>query len=247
MKTRFYEHTAYRLSDEPAPPFFLKLDDLFDAHLPDDENAGLHPYVAYAESISSRIAAVDLYAFLIEDARKRQSLQEAEVNREADLRAAVLTHAFLLGYLGACRALLDSSAAVLAALYSLPVSGPACSLGHGDFWHQFVLRQPNIQRRYHTMRIFFNEVYQWCGETAGRIPPLALALEHFGQFARRETVLQVVDDRNATLARLAADAFSLGWSDPLLLHKRWKPQFLTLCEKLCQDIGQLLRQTARDA
>ena len=67
MKTYFYERTAYKLSDEAVPECFLKLDEHFDVALSYDHNLYAHRSVLLAESICSRMADVEMYAFLLED------------------------------------------------------------------------------------------------------------------------------------------------------------------------------------
>ncbi len=236
METRFYQRTAYRLSDEPIPACFLDLDEHFAVRLAPLEDGPLHYGIVLAELVCARMADVDMYAFLIADARKRQSLSVEDIGHDADLKAAVLTRSFLIGYLGAARALLDAAAATLSTLSELPLGHGKVSFGNGDFWHQFVVRAPNIHRRYHGMRLFFNEVLQWTDETAQRVAAPILLQYHYGTFARREVLVQILDERNVDLEALASDAVGHNWIDPLTLHTRWQPQFLILCEKLCQDI-----------
>jgi hypothetical protein len=38
------------------------------------------------------------------------------------------------------------------------------------------------------------------------------------------------------LANLVSIPHTARWIDPLRLHDRWKPQFLTLCDKVCVDL-----------
>ena len=238
MDTRFYQRTAYRLSDEPVPACFLTLDAHFAAALPPVEDGALHYGMVLAELVCARMADVEMYAFLIEDARQRQGLAAAEMNHEADLKTAVMTRSFLVAYLGACRALLDAGALTLGTLYEIPLTGAECTFRNGEFWHQFVMLAPNAHRRYHGQRLFFNEVNQWCDETGPRIAPLVLLQHHYGTFARREVLLQALDERNVDMEDLTAEGVGRNWIDPLSLHKRWKPQLLTLCERLCVDIQE---------
>ncbi|MFN8470387.1 MAG: hypothetical protein U0X20_32840, partial [Caldilineaceae bacterium] len=112
MKTYFYDRTAYRLSDQAVPSCFIRLDEVFDARFATFEEADAHPCVPMAESLCARMADVEMYAFLIEDARRRHS-----VDAKGDDKTSVLTRSFLVGYLGAGRAVLDVAAGVLASLY----------------------------------------------------------------------------------------------------------------------------------
>jgi hypothetical protein len=48
--------------------------------------------------------------------------------------------------------------------------------------------------------------------------------------------LRVLDEAHLDLPQLMADPMRLNWLDPLVLHDRWKPKLLTLCERLCQEI-----------
>ena len=243
MKTHFYERTAYRLSEQPVPACFIKLDELFDTLLPTDVDQPLAYGLVLAESICARMAEVEMYAFLIEDARKRQSLDRTEMDYDSDLKTAVLTRSFLVGYIGACRGLLDASAMALASLYDLSLTGASCSFSNGDFWHRFVVKAPNTQRRYHPLRLFFNEVFLWCSEMSSRIVPIVLLQHHYGKFSRRETLLKVLDEKDIDIKAVADDAIGFQWIDPVDLHTRWKPQFLTLCERVCHDIGAVNEQT----
>ena len=113
MKTYFYERTAYKLSDQPVPACFIKLDEQFDARVLINR-AGTTPVpILLAESLCSRMADVEMYAFLLEDTRKRHRLDAS-----GEVKVAILTRSFLIGYLGAVRALLDCAASALNTLYN---------------------------------------------------------------------------------------------------------------------------------
>jgi hypothetical protein len=212
------------------------LDDHFDGRLSAAPEAPLHYAVALAESVCGRMADVEMYAFLIEDARKRHHLERSNLERDSDVQCAILTRSFLIGYLGACKALLDSVAVALATIYGLDLNNVERSFTKGEFWHQLVVDHPNVHRRYHPFRLFFNEIMQWYNETAQRIPPLIVLQRHFGQFARRESLLHVIDERDVDLKQLALNQSTWNWVDALELHRRWKTRLLMLCEKICQDI-----------
>ena len=231
MKTYFYERTAYKLSDQPVPSCFVRLDAHFDKGFGVFEEAISHPCVVMAETLCARMADLEMYAFLIEDARKRHT-----VDNSGDEKATILTRSFLVGYLGAGRALLDAASATIAALYALPLSATESTFGNGDFWHQLVSNAPNVHRRYHPLRLFITEFLRWSAETAHRIPPLIVAQHQFGKYAPRDQRLQVIDDNYASLSELAQPTLNLHWLDPLQLHDRWKPQFMLLCEKVCLDL-----------
>ncbi|RIK52285.1 MAG: hypothetical protein DCC57_10150 [Chloroflexi bacterium] len=231
MKTYFYERTAYKLSSEPVPDFFLRLDEHFENKLAYDQNVYAHPSVLLAESVCGRMADVEMYAFLLEDVRKRNSLQRSE-----DEKAAVLTRSFLLGFLAAAKALLDSCAVALATLYQLPINRSDRTFSSGDFWHQLVLIAPAVHRRYHPLRLFFGEVGRWPAETVYRIPPLVVLQGQYGHLPGREAQLKVADDGSMELPQMAKDPYRVNWIDPLELYTRWKPRLLALCEKVCQDI-----------
>lgn len=231
MKTHFYDRTAYSLSSQPVPDCFLALDDYFDSFIVERQQIPLNSDVLLAESVCARMADVEMYAFLLEDVRKRETLE-----REEDDRAAILTRSFLLGFIGASRGLLDSSAVTLATLYALPLNQSDQSFTSGDFWHQLVLNVPGVHRRYHPLRLFFNEVLRWQQETVFRLPPLLSLHGHYGHLPGRDAQLRVVDDINFNLEQLAHEPYSVKWIDPLQLYARWKPRLLALCEKICQDI-----------
>lgn len=236
MKTRFYERTAYRLSDEPVPNCFLKLDDHFDALFESGQGAPMSVGLALAESVCARMADVEMYAYLMQDAVKRHDLARENIGRDADVKAAVMGRSFFIGYLGAVRALLDSGATTLAILYQLPLSNAERTYASNAFWQQLVVNEPNVHRRYHAQRLFFNQALHWCNETASRIPPVSVLQYQFGEFSRRELLMQVVDDDSVGLEQLATHSYALHWSDPVDLHRRWKVKLLNLCEKLCRDI-----------
>jgi hypothetical protein len=233
MKTYFYERTAYKLSEEPIPEFFLKLDEHFDAALAYDHNLYAHRSVLLAESVCSRMADVEMYAFLLEDMRKRNSIE-----RKEDEKAAILTRSFLLGFLGVSRALLDSCAVTLATLFELEIGKADRSFSNGDFWHQLVLVAPTVHRRYHPLRLFFGEVMRWQAETVYRVPPLVILQGQYGHLPGREAQLKVADDAAWELPQMAAEPHRVNWIDPLELYTRWKPRLLALCEKICVDIQE---------
>lgn len=235
MKTRFYERTAYRLSDQPVPSCFLRLDDRFDEHFASYEEAFGHPCVVMAESLCGRMADLEMYAFLIEDARKRHT-----VDPKLEEKAAILTRSFWVGYLGAGRALLDVGAATLAALYGMSLSSAAMTFANGDFWHQLVSSQPNVHRRYHPLRLFVTEFLRWSTESAHRIPPIIVIEAQFGRYAPRENRLKFFDEPGFSLGEMNNATMLARWVDPLSLHDRWKPQFMLLCEKLSVDLEKAL-------
>jgi hypothetical protein len=95
-----------------------------------------------------------------------------------------------------------------------------------------------VHRRYHPLRLFLTEFLRWQAESAHRIPPLLVLQNEFGRYAPRDSRLLVFDDAQASLARMNETPLPFKWLDPLQLHDRWKPQFMTLCEKLCLDLEQ---------
>jgi hypothetical protein len=233
MKTYFYERTAYKLSDEAVPECFLKLDDHFDVALAYDQNLYAQRSVLLAESVCSRMADVEMYAFLLEDTRKRNS-----IDRKEDEKAAILTRSFLLGFLCASRALLDSCAVTLAMLYELKIAKADRSFSNGDFWHQLVLVVPAVHRRYHPLRLFFNDVMRWQAETVYRVPPLVVLQGQYGHLPGREAQLKVADDTAYELTQMAAEPHRVNWIDPMELYTRWKPRLLSVCEKVCLDLQE---------
>lgn len=237
MKTFFYDRTAYRFSDIPVPAFFVALDDHFAQVLTTTmpRNAIVHPALLQAESICARLADVEMYAFLIEDARKRHRM-----DKEGDAKASILTRSFLIGYLGAARAVLDSCAETLSSVLALELGRSNRTFASTLFWQELVQHAPNTHRRYHTMRIFFHEVFRWGMETTDRVVPLEIVLATFGQYATRDSHLKVLDVAEIDLETIASHRGTLNWLDPLELHDRWKPQFLTLCERVCKEIQDSL-------
>jgi hypothetical protein len=233
MKTYFYERTAYKLSNEAVPACFVKLDEHFDGALAYDHNLYAHRSVLLAESVCSRMADVEMYAFLLEDTRKRNS-----IDRKEDEKAAILTRSFLLGFLAASRALLDSCAVTLATLYELKIAKLDRTFTNSDFWHQLVLVAPAAHRRYHPLRLFFAEVMRWQVETVYRVPPLVVLQGQHGHLPGREAQLKVADDAAWELPQMAAEPHRINWIDPLELYTRWKPRLLSLCEKVCQDLQE---------
>jgi hypothetical protein len=231
MKTLFYDRTAYKLSSEPVPNFFIKLDEHFDGLFDEHQQLATNRNVLLAESVCARMADVEMYAFLIEDARKRNT-----IDRKEDEKAAIMTRSFLLGFLTASKALLDSCAIALAILYELPVDRSARTFADGEYWHQFVLVAPAVHRRYHPLRLFFNEILRWHREITYRIPPLVVLHGHYGHLPGRDAQLKVVDESNVELEQIAVEPYRANWIDPIQLYTRWKPRLLSLCEKICQDI-----------
>jgi hypothetical protein len=240
MRTRFYERTAYQLSDHPVPSCFVRLDEMFDQRFATFEEAYSDPCVVMAESLCGRMADVELYAFLIEDARKRHT-----VDPKAEEKAAILTRSFWVGYLGAGRALLDAGAAILAGVYGLSLTPATMTFGSGDFWHQLVASEPNVHRRYHPLRLFVTEFLRWSAESAHRIPPILVIEAQFGRYAPRDNRLRFYDEPDFTLAEMSDVTLHARWIDPLALHDRWKPQFMLLCEKLSVDLEKALDRQRR--
>ena len=247
MKTFFYERTAYHLSQEPVPNCFFLLDEAFDERFTTVQEAYLNRSVMLAEIICSRMADVELYAFLINDARSRDESLAFGSSSNADIeqlfrdtdsesgKGAILMRSFMVGYLGACKMLLDAAAYVLCELYDLPLERSAQRFEHADFWHQLVLCAPNTHRRYHSRRIFFNEVTRWRDEAIERIPPIVLLQGHL---MRQSMQLDVLNEPPASLDALIDDPHSLYWRNPMDLHRDWKPKLLDLCERLCRDIEE---------
>lgn len=237
MKTNFYERTAYRLSDNPVPAFFVRLDEHFARVLPGalPRGAATHVAVLLAESICARMAEVEMYAFLIEDARKRPRM-----SYEGDDAAAILTRAYFIAYLGAARALLDSLAGALADIHELGLPRLERTFASPVFWQLLVERWPNVHRRYHTQRIFFNEVFRWCNETHERVVPLDVVYTALGHYSTRDSHTKMLDESETDFLALAYNRSPFHWIDPLQLHDRWKGKFLNLCERLCKEIEVLV-------
>jgi hypothetical protein len=237
MKTDFPQRTAYHLSDKPVPDCFLRLDEHFERVLPGalPRGAATHVAVLLAESICARMAEVELYAFLIEDARKRPRL-----DTEGDANAAILTRAYFVAYLGACRALLDSLAGALVNIHEMGLPRNERTFASPHFWQVLVERSPNVHRRYQTQRIFFNEVFRWCNEVQERVVPLEVVYTAFGHYSTRDSHTRVLDENETDYLALAYNRGAFNWVDPLQIHDRWKTQFLTLCERLCKEIESLI-------
>jgi len=261
MKTFFYERTAYKLSNEPVPNCFFLLDDHFDTRFTSATEAYTHPSLLLAENICAQMANVEMYAFLIADALRRHgglsytgsstadidpllrepahhdptAAEEPAADQADDHKAAILMRSFLLGYLGACEALLDSGAIALAQLYRLPLQSKEQRFDNGEFWSQLVRITPTVHRRYHAQRLFFGEVARWRDEAAQRIPPIALLQR---RLERSGMQLQIIDEPSENLDTIATEPRALRWIDPLDLHRRWKPRLLNLCERLCRDIQE---------
>ncbi len=253
MKTYFYERTAYQLSSEPVPNCFLALDEHFARQFLSEREAFTHPNVILAESICARMADIELYASLLQDVRNQHGTGDPEPaqapadrtgrirdDRLGDGRASSLTRAFAIGYLGACVALLDACAVALTQLYHLSLPLAERRLTHASFWHQLVVKQPNVHRRYHALRLFINEVARWQNEIPHRVPPLSIlqGREYLGQPMRGEMRVQLVETPDVSLTQMATNAVPLTWIDPVSLHRRWQPQLLNLCERLCRDLEE---------
>lgn len=233
MKTYFYERTAYKFSADAVPECFLKLDEHFDVALAYDKNLYAHRSVLLAESVCGRMADIEMYAFLLADTRKRNSIE-----RKEDEKAAIFTRTYLLGLLAAGRALLDSCAVTLAVLYDLPLARNDRVFHNAEFWHLLVQIAPAVHRRYHPMRLFFNEVWRWQHETVYRVPPLVILQGQHGHLPGREVQLKAADDAAMELTQMAAEPHRVAWIDPLELYARWRPRLLSLCEKICQDLQE---------
>jgi hypothetical protein len=231
MRIALYERTAYLLSPQPVPSCFIHLEEHFNRRFPSAQEAAAQQAVLLAEGICARMADVEMYAFLMEDVRKRHTIERRE-----DDKAAVLTRAYMFGYLAVCAGLLDLVAQALVTVHDLSIETGARTFRSAEYWHQMLLNAPTVHRRYHPMRLFFQEVYRWVDEATVRLPPLGVLLHHYGQFPSRDALLRVASDRLLELDRMALEPFRVLWVDPLDLHSRWKLQLLALCEKICVDI-----------
>ncbi len=255
MKTYFYERTAYQLSSEPVPQCFLALDEHFARQFLTEREAFTHPNVILAESVCARMADIELYAFLLQDVRNQHGTGDPDPSQQTspksgdkpgrirddrlgDGRASSLTRAFAIGYLGACVALLDGCAVTLTQLFYLSLPLAERRLTHANFWHQLVVKQPNVHRRYHALRLFINDVARWQSEIPHRVPPLSIlqGREYLGQPLRSEMRVQLVETTDIGLPQMATTAVPLSWIDPVALHQRWRPQLLNLCERICRDL-----------
>jgi len=187
------------------------------------------------------MADVEMYIGLVQEARQRYHIDIAVIHEDDIHKAAILTRSYTIGLLGACKALLDSGALTLAELYQLPISNSECLFENSNFWQQLTAHAPNVYRRYHTMRFFFNEVISWQNAIPHRLPPLAVLQDRLGPWSSREMQIKLADDKRADLVDMATEPLQFEWIDALELYDRWKPQLLTLCERLCQDIEQQLK------
>ena len=50
----------------------------------------------------------------------------------------------------------------------------------------------------------------------------------------------MLDESATDYLTLAYNRGTFNWIDPLQLHDRWKPSFLTMCERLCKEIELLI-------
>lgn len=245
MKTYFHERTAYRLSNDPVPNCFFKLDEYFDTVFESAQQAYQHQSLLLAEQTCGRMADVEMYAFLLDDAQRRHSREEFSTNSAPDVepflrhsdpetdKGSVLVRSFMYGYLAACKALLDSAALTLSELYQLPLHQADQRFENPEFWHELVIAAPNVHRRYHAKRTFFYEVTRWRDEAVNRIPPVALL---HGHLTNRDLQLKVINEKSDNLPHITESPTNIEWIEPLTLHSNWKPNLLDLCERICVDI-----------
>lgn len=238
--TPFYERTAYKLSDGPVPNCFVRLSEKFTQYTDEAYTPAFHMLLLLTESCCARMADAEMYIHLVEEARQRYHIDMAVIHEDDIHKAAILTRSYTIGLLGACKALLDSGALTLAELYRLPISNPECLFENPNFWQQLTTHAPNVYRRYHTMRLFFNEIISWQNAIPHRLPPLVVLQDRLGPWSSREMQIKLADDKRADLVDMATEPLQFEWIDALTLYNRWKPQLLTLCERLCQDIEQQL-------
>jgi hypothetical protein len=168
------------------------------------------------------MADVEINAFLIEDARKRHT-----VDPKAEAKAAILTRILLAGAAVRCW----TGAAGFASMTSL--QRPRRPRQRRLLASLFPAANA---RRYHPLRLFVTEFMRWTTESAHRIPPILVIEAQFGKYAPRDNRLQFYDEPDFTLAEMSSVTMHARWIDPLALHDRWKPQFMLLCEKLAVDL-----------
>ena len=157
-------------------------------------------------------------------------------------KAPILTRSFLMGYLTSCRALLECGALALGILYNLDLPIAQQRFSNTEFWRQLVSIVPNVHRRYHSMRLFFQDVDHWCAEIPLRLPPIVAlyAEDGLGRMISQEMQARVLDEAVAKLDDLPL-GLDHNWLDPIALHRRWKPDLVSLCERLCRDIESQTR------
>jgi len=232
----FYDRTAYKFLDSPVPSCFVRLDQRFSQHEDESYTATIHMLLLLTEGLCARMADVEMYIDHVEDARQRYHIDMAVLHDDDLHKAAILTRTYTIGLLGACRSLLDSGALTLAELYRLPISNPECRFDNPHFWELLTTHAPDVYRRYHTLRFFFNEIIHWQSSIPHRLPPLAVLQDRLGPWSSREMQVKLADDDKADLVEMATEPLRFQWSDALDVYGRWKPQLLTLCERVCQDI-----------
>ena len=194
------DRTAYRLSDQAVPSCFIRLDEVFDARFATFDEAYGHRGVIMAETICARMADLEMYAFLIEDARRRHT-----VDPTGDDKATILTRSFLVGYLGAGRALLDAVAGhARRALCPAPRQRRGAPLPTATSGTSSSPMRPTCTAA--TIRCASLSPSScagaWKRPTASR--RWSSSQHHFGKFARATQRLQVLDDPEANLGHLMA-------------------------------------------
>ncbi len=237
MKTYFYNRSPYPFIETPVPECFKNLDDHFDAHGYDPKDTLSDPFLRLAENISRRMADIDMYSEIIADVLKDKS----------PWRGATLAGSFIVGYFSACKSLLDAVSIALAELYILPLSNKEKDFTKTKFWNSLRSKTPEICNRYSRFRAFFEEIVKWRDSAIHRIAPLVIVHGSgppIEPVATEEVEIKMVADPETDFELLIKNPKDVDWIAPPDLHQKWRSDFISLCNFICQDIQENLNKSS---
>lgn len=231
MKSHFYNRTPYPHINVPVPVCFIEMDNYFDSKFSDINELFKTAGLKLTENICRRIADVDMYASVIENM----------LNNSNAYKAATLTGSFMVGYLSACKSLLDAGSISLSEIYSLPLSNKEKDFSKGKFWNQLLIVNKVVHKRYFAFKKLFEEIIKWRDAAVHRIAPLIIVhgKGHPEKVKREDMEIKMIADPNLDISDFIANTKETEWIEPLDLHKNWRGEFIKFCEELCKDIKTL--------
>jgi hypothetical protein len=233
MKTAFYNRTAYSYLGIAVPHCFLDLDKTFERRL----SSWTAPELKLAENICRRMADIDFDAKLVADALQGPNL----------FVAANMAGSLMVGYLNACKSLLDAISITLADVYKLGLKSKQKDFTKNDFWKTLRAVKLDREQVFQAFRGLVDEVVRWRDSAVHRITPLIIVHSpgEPEKIPNHLQSIQMASKPDIDIAELVRNNRGVIWINPTDLHSSWKPRFLELCNEICADLDHSVRD--RDA
>jgi hypothetical protein len=188
------------------------------------------PAVRMAENICRRMADVDWYAAGVGNALREESVG----------KAACLAMTLLVGYFSSCKAVLDAAAITLNELFQLGLAPKQQDFSKEEVWKRLLGHSQHLSDRYKPYRALSQHVVQWRDKAVHRQYPIILPSAATEEKPRAEITLRLINDPQP---EIRDNWISVGRGrsvtiDPLKLHNSWRSELVSMCAKLCEDIGE---------